>query len=86
MWLNIKSFRVARLAVSTYIFMYFYKISFNFNSFAPWCPACKNLAPVWERFAASASEINVNVAKIDVTTSPSLSGRFYVTALPTIYQ
>lgn len=53
--------------------------------FAPWCPACKNLAPVWERFAASASEINVNVAKIDVTTSPSLSGRFYVTALPTIY-
>lgn len=53
--------------------------------FAPWCPACKNLAPVWERFAASASELNVNVAKIDVTTSPSLSGRFYVTALPTIY-
>ncbi|KAM7342847.1 thioredoxin-related transmembrane protein 1 isoform 1-T2 [Cochliomyia hominivorax] len=53
--------------------------------FAPWCPACKNLAPVWERFAASALELNVNVAKIDVTTSPSLSGRFYVTALPTIY-
>ncbi|TMW46310.1 hypothetical protein DOY81_008605 [Sarcophaga bullata] len=53
--------------------------------FAPWCPACKNLAPVWERFSASAAEINVNVAKIDVTTSPSLSGRFYVTALPTIY-
>ncbi|XP_073844538.1 thioredoxin-related transmembrane protein 1 [Musca autumnalis] len=53
--------------------------------FAPWCPACKNLAPTWERFASTAADINVNVAKIDVTTSPSLSGRFFVTALPTIY-
>ncbi|XP_067626322.1 thioredoxin-related transmembrane protein 1 [Eurosta solidaginis] len=53
--------------------------------FAPWCPACKNLAPTWERFAKNAKDFNVNVAKIDVTTSPSLSGRFFVTALPTIY-
>ncbi|XP_017473970.1 PREDICTED: thioredoxin-related transmembrane protein 1 [Rhagoletis zephyria] len=53
--------------------------------FAPWCPACKNLAPTWERFAKTAKELHVSVAKIDVTTSPSLSGRFFVTALPTIY-
>ncbi|XP_034477426.1 thioredoxin-related transmembrane protein 1 isoform X2 [Drosophila innubila] len=53
--------------------------------FAPWCPACKNLAPVWERYANTAKDVNVHVAKIDVTTSPSLSGRFFVTALPTIY-
>ncbi|XP_068144903.1 thioredoxin-related transmembrane protein 1 isoform X1 [Drosophila tropicalis] len=53
--------------------------------FAPWCPACKNLAPTWERFARTANDLNVQVAKIDVTTSPSLSGRFFVTALPTIY-
>ncbi|EDV98071.1 GH22879 [Drosophila grimshawi] len=53
--------------------------------FAPWCPACKNLAPVWERYAGTAKDVNVHVAKIDVTTSPSLSGRFFVTALPTIY-
>ncbi|XP_050325147.1 thioredoxin-related transmembrane protein 1 [Bactrocera neohumeralis] len=53
--------------------------------FAPWCPACKNLAPTWERFAKTAKDLRVSVAKIDVTTSPSLSGRFFVTALPTIY-
>uniref|UniRef100_A0A034WDA4 Thioredoxin-related transmembrane protein 1 n=1 Tax=Bactrocera dorsalis TaxID=27457 RepID=A0A034WDA4_BACDO len=53
--------------------------------FAPWCPACKNLAPTWERFAKTAKDLHVSVAKIDVTTSPSLSGRFFVTALPTIY-
>lgn len=53
--------------------------------FAPWCPACKSLAPTWERFATNAIGLGVNVAKIDVTTSPSLSGRFFVTALPTIY-
>ncbi|XP_020818031.1 thioredoxin-related transmembrane protein 1 isoform X2 [Drosophila serrata] len=53
--------------------------------FAPWCPACKNLAPTWDRFARVAHDVQVQVAKIDVTTSPSLSGRFFVTALPTIY-
>ncbi|EDW31297.1 GL11037 [Drosophila persimilis] len=53
--------------------------------FAPWCPACKNLGPTWERFARVAKDVKVEVAKIDVTTSPSLSGRFFVTALPTIY-
>uniref|UniRef100_A0A1A9UGZ3 Thioredoxin-related transmembrane protein 1 n=1 Tax=Glossina austeni TaxID=7395 RepID=A0A1A9UGZ3_GLOAU len=53
--------------------------------FAPWCPACKNLAPTWERFAVTSVDLGVNVAKIDVTTSTSLSGRFFVTALPTIY-
>lgn len=53
--------------------------------FAPWCPACKNLMPTWEKFADTAANFNVKVAKVDVTTSPSLSGRFFVTALPTIY-
>jgi len=53
--------------------------------FAPWCPACKSLAPTWARFARSIIESNVKVAQIDVTNSPSLSGRFFVTALPTIY-
>ncbi|XP_055383138.1 thioredoxin-related transmembrane protein 1-like [Condylostylus longicornis] len=53
--------------------------------FAPWCPACKSLEPVWEKFAQKASQENIRVGKIDVTKSPSLSGRFFITALPTIY-
>lgn len=53
--------------------------------FAPWCPACKNLSPIWSRFAKTALDEGVKVAKVDVTKSPSLSGRFFVTALPTIY-
>ncbi|XP_030381744.1 thioredoxin-related transmembrane protein 1-like [Scaptodrosophila lebanonensis] len=53
--------------------------------FAPWCPACKSLAPTWEHFARKTNDLNIHVAKIDVTTAPSLSGRFFVTALPTIY-
>ncbi|XP_055838874.1 thioredoxin-related transmembrane protein 1-like [Episyrphus balteatus] len=53
--------------------------------FAPWCPACKSLSPVWQRFANNADGTGLNIAHVDVTKSPSLSGRFLVTALPTIY-
>lgn len=57
-----------------------------FYSYAPWCPACRSLEPVWEHLASWKENLNINVGKVDVTTSPGLSGRFMVTALPTIYQ
>ncbi|XP_071862375.1 uncharacterized protein [Bombus fervidus] len=53
--------------------------------YAPWCPACKTLEPIWEHLAAQKENLNINVGKVDVTDSPGLSGRFMVTALPTIY-
>ncbi|KAI3422232.1 hypothetical protein GPALN_012762 [Globodera pallida] len=52
---------------------------------APWCPACKDLQKSWNSFADWSRDLNINVADIDVTTNPGLSGRFLVTALPTIY-
>uniref|UniRef100_A0A1A9V0G5 Thioredoxin domain-containing protein n=1 Tax=Glossina austeni TaxID=7395 RepID=A0A1A9V0G5_GLOAU len=53
--------------------------------FATWCSVCKNLAPAWKRFAVASVDLGVDVAKIDVLTSTSLSERFFITALPTIY-
>uniref|UniRef100_A0A224Z0S2 Thioredoxin-related transmembrane protein 1 n=1 Tax=Rhipicephalus zambeziensis TaxID=60191 RepID=A0A224Z0S2_9ACAR len=53
--------------------------------FAPWCPACKALGPVWNDFSKWSKDLGVKVAHVDVTTNPGLSGRFMVTALPTIY-
>ncbi|XP_005418117.1 thioredoxin-related transmembrane protein 1 [Geospiza fortis] len=55
------------------------------SSYAPWCPACENLQPEWEKFAEWGEDLGVNVAKVDVTEQPGLSGRFIITALPTIY-
>ncbi|XP_073409967.1 thioredoxin-related transmembrane protein 4 [Dendrobates tinctorius] len=52
--------------------------------FAPWCPACQQMKPEWEEFARSPL-LDINVAKVDVTEEPGLSGRFFVTTLPTIY-
>ncbi|XP_068111087.1 thioredoxin-related transmembrane protein 1 [Hyperolius riggenbachi] len=55
------------------------------RSFAPWCPACQRLQSEWEEFAEWGEDLNVNIAKVDVTAQPGLSGRFTITALPTIY-
>ncbi|KAJ7345354.1 hypothetical protein JRQ81_001304 [Phrynocephalus forsythii] len=53
--------------------------------YAPWCPACQNLQPEWESFAEWEDDLEINIAKVDVTEQPGLSGRFIITALPTIY-
>lgn len=53
--------------------------------YAPWCPACQNLQPEWEGFAEWGEDLEINVAKVDVTEQTGLSGRFIITALPTIY-
>uniref|UniRef100_A0A3B5B2C8 Thioredoxin-related transmembrane protein 1 n=1 Tax=Stegastes partitus TaxID=144197 RepID=A0A3B5B2C8_9TELE len=53
--------------------------------YAPWCPACQQLQPVWKEFADWGEDMGVNIAKVDVTEQPGLSGRFIITSLPTIY-
>lgn len=53
--------------------------------YAPWCPACRALQSTWEEFSTWTEDLSLNgIAQVDVTTSPGLSGRFLVTALPTI--
>ncbi|XP_041352755.1 thioredoxin-related transmembrane protein 1-like [Gigantopelta aegis] len=52
---------------------------------APWCPACQSFQETWESFAKWGRDLDVKVGIVDVTQNPGLSGRFFVTALPTIY-
>ncbi|RWS09138.1 thioredoxin-related transmembrane protein 1-like protein [Dinothrombium tinctorium] len=60
------------------------RVSFD-HSYAPWCPACKSLKPQWDQFSSWSDDLGIKIASIDVTANPGLSGRFMVTALPTIY-
>lgn len=54
--------------------------------YAPWCPACRALQPTWNEFGSWDHDLGLDgIASIDVTQAPGLSGRFMVTALPTIY-
>ncbi|KAM3968926.1 thioredoxin-related transmembrane protein 1 [Aphomia sociella] len=55
--------------------------------YAPWCPACNALAPAWRELSnrATRKSLSMRAAAVDVTKSPGLSGRFVVTALPTIF-
>ncbi|KAH9426622.1 Thioredoxin- transmembrane protein 1, partial [Dermatophagoides pteronyssinus] len=52
---------------------------------APWCPACRALQPEWKSFSFWGSDLGIKVGAVDVTANPGLSGRFMVTALPSIY-
>lgn len=51
-----------------------------FLSYAPWCPACQNLQPEWENFAEWGEDLEVNVAKVDVTEQPGTVGLWLVFA------
>lgn len=54
--------------------------------YAPWCPACRSLTRSWSEFADWTHDLGLDgVSSVDVTENPGLSGRFLVTALPTIY-
>lgn len=53
----------------------------SFTSFAPWCPACRSLQPVWEDFASWSNDLGIKVGQVDITSSPGLSGRFMITGI-----
>jgi len=53
--------------------------------YAPWCPSCQHFTPIWSDFAKAMVSKEVKVAAIDINDYPSLSGRFRISLLPTIY-
>uniref|UniRef100_A0A3B3ZD21 Thioredoxin domain-containing protein n=1 Tax=Periophthalmus magnuspinnatus TaxID=409849 RepID=A0A3B3ZD21_9GOBI len=55
-----------------------------YNTNSHWT-ACQQLQPTWKEFADWGDDMGVNIAKVDVTEQPGLSGRFIITSLPTIY-
>lgn len=50
---------------------------------APWCHACKQIAPILEEMTTTYKG-KVSFAKIDVTKAPGISSRYGVMSLPNI--
>jgi thioredoxin 1 len=51
--------------------------------YATWCPPCRNLAPLLERFAEQNAE-QVKVVKVDTDADEPLSDKFGVRTIPTV--
>jgi thioredoxin 2 len=50
---------------------------------AQWCGPCRSVTPVLEQLAGEMAG-RVKLVKVDVDTSPALSQRFQITAVPTL--
>lgn len=53
--------------------------------YAPWCPSCQHFESVWNEFSDAMVAKEIQVASVDINQYPSLSGRFRISILPTIY-
>ena len=50
---------------------------------APWCGACRGMAPAYEQAAAQLEPL-VRVAKVDTEAVPALGARFQIRSIPTL--
>lgn len=51
--------------------------------YAAWCPPCRSLAPLLERFAAENAE-RVKIVKVDSDQDEALATRYGVRTIPTV--
>jgi len=43
----------------------------NFRySYAPWCPACRTLSPIWHNIAGWCADVNIKIGQVDITKNP----------------
>jgi thiol-disulfide isomerase/thioredoxin len=71
--------------VSLFLFFNNLPIGTISYSYARWCPSCQHFRPIWSDFAKAMVSKEIKVAAIDINDYPSLSGRFRIAVLPTIY-
>ena len=52
--------------------------------YAPWCPHCQRLKPIYKEFADGYSGGNVKFAALNIDENPMMSARYGIESIPTI--
>ena len=55
-------------------YIHSHRLSFSTSSYAPWCPACRNLEPTWETLAEWAIDKDMKFGGVDVTKESGKQG------------
>jgi len=55
------------------------------KAYAPWCGACKSMAPAWTRLGDWAQDKEYNIAEIDITVGHNFANELLVTRIPTLF-
>ncbi|EFJ49970.1 hypothetical protein VOLCADRAFT_120693 [Volvox carteri f. nagariensis] len=53
--------------------------------YAPWCPECRKLEPLWQAFAEEAEADGLSVGKVNGDSERALLARFRVNTVPRFY-
>lgn len=64
--------------MSTTVWILIYLICLPSFSYAPWCPACKQIESTWESFAKESERLDITVGKVDVTQEPGIVWRRFL--------
>lgn len=72
---NVDNFSAALQEQDKYLLIYFS---------APWCQPCKNVRPVFTKFANENIANNVGFGAIDIAISPTIAQKYGIKSVPSI--
>lgn len=54
------------------------------NFYAPWCPPCKEMGPIWQILKSEMKKLNINFIRLNVDENKALAKELKVNSLPVV--